>query len=191
MAEVPEGLLEERRRRGLDRYDEMWEGVLYLAAAPRRRHQRVVAALIAALYEPAEQVGLTVEDGINVCNPARPFDDYRIPDLVVIGPDATTVGDDFGVTDGVALAVEVRSPREDAEAKLGFYAMRGVNEVLIVDLADIGAPSVRLLRPQAGGYAEVPADADGGATVFGVRVAPQPAPEPAGVSVARAGHRYL
>src|SRR4249919_2932709 len=95
LSEVPDALLEQRRRSGLDRYDEMWEGVLYLAAAPRRRHQRVVAALIAALYAPVERAGLAVEDGINICNPQRPFDDYRIPDLVVVAPDAATVGDDF------------------------------------------------------------------------------------------------
>lgn len=152
LAEVPPGLLEDRRRSGLDRYDEMWEGVLYLAAAPRRRHQRVVAALIAALHEPAVAAGLVVEDGINVCNPGRPFDDYRIPDLVVVEPDAPTIGDDFGVTGGVALAVDVCSPREDAEAKLAFYAQRGVAHVLVVDIADPQASSVRLFRLRGGSY---------------------------------------
>lgn len=192
LAEVPEALLEERRRSGIDRYDEMWEGVLYVAAAPRRRHQLLAAALIAALHEPAEEAGLNVEDGINVCNPARPFDDYRIPDLVVVEPDAPTVGDDFGATGGIVLAVEVRSPRDDAEAKLPFYAALGVSEVLLVDLADVARPAVRLLRLAGRSYHEVPTDPGGGVTTFGVRIRPRIDDETAGVSVARVGgRRYL
>ena len=38
--EVPEHVLAERRRTGADRWDEMWEGVLHMAAAPNRRHMR-------------------------------------------------------------------------------------------------------------------------------------------------------
>lgn len=199
LAEVPEALLASRRQSGLDRYDEMWDGVIYLAAAPRRRHQRLVAALIAALYGPAERAGLLVEDGINVCNPERPLDDYRIPDLVVLEPDAPSVGDDFGVTGGVTLAVEVRSPREDAEAKLPFYAARGVAEVLLVDVSDPERTSVRLLHRSTEGraaglaatYIDVPPDAGGGLTVLGVRVAPRPGHGPAGVTVEAGGQRYL
>jgi hypothetical protein len=190
-AEVPEALLDARRRSGLDRYDEMWEGVLYLAVAPRRRHQRVVAALIAALHDPAESAGLSVEDGINVCNPERPFDDYRIPDLVVIDPDAPTVGDDFGATGGIALAVEVPSPHQDAEAKLAFYAARRVAHVLLVDIADPARSALRLLRLQSTGYQDEPLDAGGGVTVFGVHIHPQPGTRPAGLAVERNGRRYL
>jgi len=83
-AEFSPGVARRRRRRGVDRYDEMWEGVTHLTAAPGRRHQRIVAALIAALHEPARQAGSGVEDGINICHPGRPFDDYRIPDLAVV-----------------------------------------------------------------------------------------------------------
>ena len=193
LAEVPAALLEPRRRTGLDRYDEMWEGVLHLEAAPRRRHQRVVAALIAALHEPAAQAGLSVEDGINVCHPERPFEDYRIPDLVVIEPGAPTVGDDFGATGGIALAVEVRSPREDAEAKLAFYAARGVAQVLLVDISDIVRPAVRLLGLVGDAHAEVPAGPDGSVTTFGVRVSLVPGAGPAGMAVERVGtgQRFL
>jgi hypothetical protein len=36
---LPEGYLEERRRKGLDGRDEMWEGVLHLVPAPSAKHQ--------------------------------------------------------------------------------------------------------------------------------------------------------
>ena len=43
--EVSDRELEDRRRRGLDRFDEMWEGVLHMAPSPLYEHQRIVMAL--------------------------------------------------------------------------------------------------------------------------------------------------
>jgi len=37
--EVPQHFLEQRARTGLDRWDEMWEGVLHVPPAPNREHQ--------------------------------------------------------------------------------------------------------------------------------------------------------
>ena len=45
MAQVPPELLEWRKRTGADRYDEMWEGVLHMVAAPNREHQDLKGAL--------------------------------------------------------------------------------------------------------------------------------------------------
>lgn len=39
MAPVPPEILALHRRTGADRYDEMWEGVLHMVAAPNREHQ--------------------------------------------------------------------------------------------------------------------------------------------------------
>ena len=39
MANVPEHILEWRRRTGADQWDEMWEGVLHMAPSPNRDHQ--------------------------------------------------------------------------------------------------------------------------------------------------------
>jgi DNA-binding IclR family transcriptional regulator len=46
--EAPEllALIEQRRARGLDRWDEWWEGVYRLVAAPTREHQRVLEAVV-------------------------------------------------------------------------------------------------------------------------------------------------
>ena len=39
--DVPEYVLEDRKRTGADRWDEMWEGVLHMAATPNKRHNRL------------------------------------------------------------------------------------------------------------------------------------------------------
>jgi hypothetical protein len=49
MLEVDPALLEQRRRLGLDRWDEMWEGVLHMAPAPANEHQRILDDLIMSL----------------------------------------------------------------------------------------------------------------------------------------------
>ena len=41
MLDVPESLLDERRRLGLDVFDEVWEGVLHMVPPPSGEHQRL------------------------------------------------------------------------------------------------------------------------------------------------------
>ena len=41
LVEVPERMLAERRRLGLDGHDEMWDGVVHLVPPPDGRHQRL------------------------------------------------------------------------------------------------------------------------------------------------------
>ena len=48
-----EALLEQRRTRGLDLFDEMWEGVLHMAPAPRATHGIVADELAGALRDAA------------------------------------------------------------------------------------------------------------------------------------------
>ena len=45
IAEVPEYILQQRKRTGIDRWDEMWEGVLHMAPAPNKRHTRLQVQL--------------------------------------------------------------------------------------------------------------------------------------------------
>src|SRR5258705_9292127 len=45
MANVPEHILEWRRRNGADQWDEMWEGVLHMTPSPNREHQDIEGAL--------------------------------------------------------------------------------------------------------------------------------------------------
>ena len=132
--DVPQELLDHRRHTGIDRYDEMWEGVLHMAPAPRINHQAIVAAMIMALGHAVRGRHLTVVDGINVCDPVNHHGNYRVPDVCVLDPDCPAVGDDFGRAEGVLLAAEIRSPNDETYEKLDFYAARGVVELLIVDV---------------------------------------------------------
>jgi hypothetical protein len=43
--EVDGATLERRRRTGVERFDEMWEGVLHMAPAPTNRHQEIAQAV--------------------------------------------------------------------------------------------------------------------------------------------------
>jgi Uma2 family endonuclease len=136
LLEVPDSLIAERKRLGLDRYDEMWEGVLHMAPAPKNPQQRLVAVLLHALFDGAEAAGLEARDGINVCHPERTTRDYRVPDAVVVEKIVDyVVGDEFGVSGGIHLAVEVRSPYDEAYDKVDFYAARGVRVLAIIDPA--------------------------------------------------------
>ena len=127
--------LEDRRSRGLDIRDEVWEGVyVVMTPAPGERHGLVGVRLASLLLPVAEDRGLNVLDAGNVGDP----EDYRIPDVIVyrradVDPSGTWLST-------AEVAVEIRSPGEAHDEKLPFYASRGVDEVVLVD------PDARTLR---------------------------------------------
>ena len=57
MLDVPESLLDERRRLGLDVFDEVWEGVLHMVPSPSGEHQRLGSELIAVFVGAAKRRG--------------------------------------------------------------------------------------------------------------------------------------
>jgi Uma2 family endonuclease len=57
LVRVSESELAERRRLGLDRRDEMWEGVLHMTPAPSDEHQRIVDDLIEYLRRWLRKAG--------------------------------------------------------------------------------------------------------------------------------------
>jgi Uma2 family endonuclease len=127
MLDVPESLLDERRRLGLDVFDEVWEGVLHMVPPPSGEHQILESEMIAVLLHVAKQCGLvaSVETGLFAAD-----DDYRVPDLIVTRPAQRT---HRGVDDTAELVVELRSPHDETDEKLPWYAARGVTEILVVD----------------------------------------------------------
>lgn len=125
MLEIPEKMLDERRRHGLDVRDEMWDGVLHVVPPPGGPHQRLSTKLTVRLSLLAEALGLVphMETGL-----FRDPDDYRVPDQLYCRPEHTS---DRGA-EGGELVVEVRSPGDETYDKLDFYAALGVREVLVV-----------------------------------------------------------
>jgi Uma2 family endonuclease len=120
-----ERLLERRRQLGQDVLDEVWEGVQHMNPAPAGRHADIAQQLAELLGSPARAAGLVPMLSIFNLGEA---DDYRVPDGGLHRDRESRV---YYPT--VAMAVEIVSTGDETWDKLGFYARRGVDELLIVD----------------------------------------------------------
>ena len=130
MLEVPQALLDERRRQGLDESDEMWDGELHMVPPPFDRHQALGADLFLALAPLAKGRGLLPRyDPTGLFRPGVD-DDYRVPDQIYAPPE---VRSDRGIEGAAALVVEILSPHDETYRKLDWYASVGVGEVLVID----------------------------------------------------------
>ena len=134
--------LHRRRVLGQDRFDEVWDGVYHVVPAPRQDHGNLDHQLAALLLPAARRVGLHGTTAFNL-GEAR---DYRVPD----GGYHRRVTDDVYVGT-CAIVVEIVSPRDETYQKFGFYAERGVDELIVVDSA---RRSVQLLMLRKGGYVD-------------------------------------
>lgn len=121
-----EALLERRRRSGLDRLDEVWEGVLHLVPAPSGKHADLTQQLAELLGATARAAGLFPAMG--EFNVGESESDFRVPDggLHRSRPRGTWFAT-------AALVVEIRSPGDETWEKLPFYAAHRIDEVLVVD----------------------------------------------------------
>ncbi len=155
---VLEELIAERRAKGLDRLDEVWEGVLHMSPPPHRIHGTTAARLTNVLCEQCRRHGLgdvVLEAGLR--EPGSGEKNFRVPDMTVARPDrARTDGGWF--EGGLSLVVEIRSPREEVAQKLDFYAARGVEEVLYLNPQTFDFDLYRLAGAK---YVAVSADASG------------------------------
>jgi Uma2 family endonuclease len=163
--------LADRRSKGLDRWDEMWEGVLHMTPAPSLEHQRILADLVEFLRPHLRTTGRgTLVVGINVFRDLGAIADYRIPDLTFVAAGREHVLQDDGIRgEGPDAVIEIRSPDDETYDKLPFYAALSVKEVVICD-RDSKAPQIyRLAGSQ---YVLVAGDRDGWlvSDALGVRV---------------------
>jgi Uma2 family endonuclease len=117
-------LLYRRKRLGLDRADEMWDGVLHVNPTPHGRHGRVLQQITALLDGPSRAAGLLPMADFNLGTKGN----YRVPDGGLHHP-----GPDRLYYPTAALVVEIVSPKDESWAKLPFYAAHDVEEVLSVD----------------------------------------------------------
>lgn len=128
LVNAPESLVEERRRLGIDKQDERWQGEWHFVNPPKRWHPRLNADLLLVLAPLARRQGLDpYGDSTGIFADLQL--DWRVPDQAYATPDQ-------GIEEGLksaAFVVELRSPGDESYAKLPFYAARAVTEVLIVD----------------------------------------------------------
>jgi Uma2 family endonuclease len=137
-----EALIERRRQAGVDRLDEVWEGVLHMVPAASFEHARISQQLAVLLDGLARQAGLLAT--MSAFSIGESAEDFRVPDGGLHRPGAAGVW-----LSTAALVVEILSPGDETWQKLPFFAAHRVDEVLIVDPSD---PTVTWLGLRDGEY---------------------------------------
>lgn len=132
---VERQLRAQRKARGIDQHDEVWEGVYVMSPIADNVHQELVGALTAAFHQVIRAAGLgEVYPGINVSDRVERWTkNYRTPDVVVILNGSTAQNHDKFWTGAIDFVVEVVSRGDRSRRKLPFYSRIGVRELLLVD----------------------------------------------------------
>jgi Uma2 family endonuclease len=123
-----EALIERRRQAGLDRLDEVWQGVRHMVPGPSLEHAYVAQQLGELLGPLARAAGLVPT--MHEFNLGESEHDFRVPDGGLHRPGAAGVWQSTA-----AVVVEILSPVDESWQKLPFYAEHLVDEVLLVDPA--------------------------------------------------------
>lgn len=164
LSEHSDQQLRDRRARGLDRFDEVWNGELHMNPSPSPDHQRIASRLVAILTPLADAANLEVFTDLDVLDRQRGDNDYRQPDVSVVEPGHTN---DRGIVGGCRLAIEVRSPRDETYLKFDFYAANEVQQLLVIDPATRLCELYELAHDR---YTVVPADEEGRLTIAALPV---------------------
>lgn len=127
--QVPEWLLEERRQKGHDRFDEVWDGVLHMPPPPALIHQTLETALAAALIPIARCRDLKIANEAGLYGPFGSVDNYRQPDIT-LGTAAQCSERGF---EGAEVVIEILSPHDESRDKFPFYAKVGVREIWLLE----------------------------------------------------------
>jgi Uma2 family endonuclease len=146
---MSERLIADRKARGHDCCDEVWDRVYVMPPMPNDEHQQIVARLVAILQDEIGWPGLgEVRPGVNVSDRVDGWQhNYRVPDVAVFLQECAAVNHGTHWVGGPDWAAEILSPGDRAREKLDFYAAVGVRELLIID-RDPWA--LELYRPQDG-----------------------------------------
>jgi hypothetical protein len=138
-----DAMIARRRSWGADRFDEVWDGDYHMAPPITGEHALVTARLLLVLDPLADAARLIGSAAFNLGEPSN----HRVPDL---GYHHEQWGG-WGVLTA-AVVVEVVNPDDETYEKLGFYASRGVDEIIVADPTE---SVVRLFRLDGGQYEEV------------------------------------
>jgi Uma2 family endonuclease len=127
-------LLAERQKTGAARWDEVWDGVVHMSPMPSIEHQREEKRLLLALHELVEKQGLgEVFHQVNVADPVKGMEDYRVPDICVLLPSSQAKVERTYIAGGPDLVIEIHSPEDETYEKLPWYAKQGVREVVVIN----------------------------------------------------------
>jgi Uma2 family endonuclease len=127
-------LIEERKRKGLDLYDEVWEGMYVMPSMPNNAHQKLLDDLGDILTEVVkrEKRGEKYQ-GANVSDRRKGWDhNSRVPDMVVVLNNSRAIDCGTHFCGGPDFLIEIQSPGDDTEEKVSFYGKIGVRELLSI-----------------------------------------------------------
>jgi Uma2 family endonuclease len=127
-------LIQERKRKGIDLYDEVWEGMYVMPSMPNNAHQLLVGDLGDVFREVVKKARLGQSyPGANISDRLKGWEyNYRVPDLLVVLRNSRAVDCDTHFCGGPDFLVEIQSPGDDTEEKVPFYGKVGVRELLII-----------------------------------------------------------
>jgi Uma2 family endonuclease len=147
-------LIAERKRLGIDKYDEVWEGMYVMATMPSNTHQELVNDLTVIFDEVVKKSGLGKGyPGINVSDRRKGWEqNFRCPDHAVVLNNSKAIDCGTYFYMGPDFLVEVESPGDDTEEKVPFYGQIGVRELLIIHR---DRRTLRLLRHDGAELVEV------------------------------------
>jgi Uma2 family endonuclease len=132
---VAERLIAERRARGWDRKDEVWDGVYIVMPDPNVDHQFLVGRLTAVFSEVIHTpAGGVVYPGLNLSDRTDDWkQNFRCPDVAVFlaGNDAEVF--EAHICGPADFLVEIVSPGDKSREKLDFYGDLRVRELLLID----------------------------------------------------------
>ena len=127
-------LIRDRRSRGADRFDEVWDGVYVMSPLADNEHQQVSTHLSSAFLQAfSGRNSVYVYAGLNISDRIEKWKkNYRCPDIGVFlpGNPAQNLGTFW--QGGPDFTVEVLSPGDRSRKKLDFYTKVGVRELLLV-----------------------------------------------------------
>ena len=131
---VAERLKTERAARGIDSYDEVWDGLYVVPPVIDNEHQDVLVGLGSALRHAFGWDAPVFIAPANVSDRERGWlFNYRCPDLVVVCPEGKAKDCDTHWYGGPDFCVEITSQGDWSRKKIDFYGSIGTRELLLVD----------------------------------------------------------
>ncbi len=132
---ISKRMIRRRQALGIDRKDEVWEGVYVVSPLANDEHQELVDSIFYALQTSVKFAGLgIVRSGANITDRLEKWTkNFRVPDVAVFLEGTTAINKGTHWLGGPDFAVEVISRYDRSREKLDFYAKLGVKELLLVD----------------------------------------------------------
>src|SRR5262249_43854475 len=127
-------LIQERKRKGIDLYDEVWEGMYVMPSMPNNAHQLLVSDLDIIFHEVIRKPGLgRGYPGANVSDRRKGWEhNYRVPDHLVVLNNSRAIDCGTHFCCGPDFLTEIESPGDDTEEMVPLYGKIGVRELLII-----------------------------------------------------------